>query len=260
MMLLLMGLFARSIDAQCQSLNVPDPGLGNGRANSQAGVFGVYTRFAMPDQADLFTRTAPSGVTYRLYKDLSSSSWDCAPVWRIADTNDMAYGGVVKILSNATDATLILPTDQAVGLELYGRPPLNALQLACMDAPTPAPVVGSPTPAPTLPGGAPAGSQMPPPPYALPTPAPTVPAPAQTGGEVAVGIIGAVLLVGGGGMYYKRHRLHAAAANFRGDATQLFGGSQSQVNPFQASAASSSGSASTNAPYQAALTTHSSDL
>ena len=252
MMLLLMGLFARSIDAQCQSLNVPDPGLGNGRANSQAGVFGVYTRFAMPDQADLFTRTAPSGVTYRLYKDLSSSSWDCAPVWRIADTNDMAYGGVVKILSNATDATLILPTDQAVGLELYGRPPLNALQLACVDAPTPAPVVGSPTPAPTLPGGAPAGSPT------LPTPAPTVAAPA--GGGLAVGIVATVLLAGGGGMYYKRHRLRAAAANFRGDATRLFGGSQSQVNPFQASAASSSGSASTNAPYQAALTSHSSDL
>jgi hypothetical protein len=250
-MLLLFFALTR-VDAQCQSLHVPDPGLANGRENSQAGVFGVYTRFAMPDQAHLFIRTAPSGVSYRLYKDLSSSGWDCAPVWRIADTNDMAYGGVVKILSNATDATLILPTDQAVGLELYGRPPLNALQLACVDAPTPAPVVGSPTPAPTLPGGAPAGSPT------LPTPAPTVAAPA--GGGLAVGIVATVLLAGGGGMYYKRHRLRAAAANFRGDATRLFGGSQSQVNPFQASAASSSGSASTNAPYQAALTSHSSDL
>ena len=244
----------RSVDAQCQSLHVPDPGLVNGRENSQAGVFGVFTRFAMPDQADLFTRTAPSGVSYRLYKDPSSSSWECAPVWRIADNNDMAYGGVVKILFNAMDATLILPTDAALGLELYGRPPLNALQLACVDAPTPAPVVGSPTPAPTLPGGAPAGSPT------LPTPAPTVEAPTETGGGVAVGIVAAVLLAGGGGMYYKRHRLRAAAANFRGDATRLFGGSQSQVNPFQASAASSSGSASTNAPYQAARTSHSSDL
>ena len=128
------------LDSSCNSLNVPDPGLANGRVNSQSYVFGVYTRFPMPGaQPDFFTRLGTNGVTYRLYTEPTSSPWNCAPVWRIADQSDMAYGGVVKILSNATDATQIKSTDLAVGLELYGRPPLKGLQLACMDAPTPAP-------------------------------------------------------------------------------------------------------------------------
>lgn len=260
----LAALTVGALDASCNSLHVPDPGLANSRPNSQAGVFGVYTRFPMPGaQPDFFTRLAPNGVTYRLYTQPTASPWYCAPVWRIADQSDMAYGGVVKILSNATDATLIRSTDEAVGLELYGRPPLNGLQLACMDAPTPAPAPtgGGGLPAPTTGGGDAGGSsaQLPVPGTAGPTTtaAPTLAPPAQTGGEMAVGIVAAVLLSGGGFVFYRRHRMRTAAANFRGDASQLFRGSSAQVNPFQASSSSSSSAA---APYQAAHSTHSSDL